>query len=494
LPGEVAFRLYDTYGFPLDLTEAIGRDEGFVVDTKGFEGEMKKQRERAREHWKGSGDAEVEEVFKQLRSQDIKTEFTGYKKTRETARVKALIVSGQVVHELEDQGMEFQLITDRTPFYGESGGQVGDRGWIKAKNIKAEVLDTVKPFENFIVHICRLDSGTINVGDMVKLEVDTNLRQDTMRNHSSTHLLQAALQETLGRHVQQKGSLVSPDRLRFDFTHFSPFTEEELAKVERRVNELIRENASVSAKTVPYQEAIDQGAMALFGEKYGDQVRLVRMGEFSRELCGGTHVRRTGDIGFFKILSESSVAAGVRRIEAVTGRAAVEHVQAEDQTLRNAAAMLKASPSELIERIQRLQEEDKRLKRELKTQKQSKGGIDIDQLISCVKEVNGVNVLASEVDMPDPKQLRELSDRLRNKIKSGIVVLGSRSDDKAILLVAITKDLTETYKAGEIISHLAKVIGGRGGGREDLAQAGGPDAEKLKQALEKSYDLIEQTG
>ncbi len=493
LPGSVAFRLYDTYGFPLDLTETIGRDEGFEVDTESFDREMKKQQKRAREHWKGSGDAEVEEVYKHLRSKNISSEFTGYKRLAGTAQVKALVLEGQSVDIVTDQGAEFQLVTDRTPFYGESGGQAGDTGCVKGKGMEAEVLDTRRPVQDLIVHLCRLSFGGVKIGNKVRLEVNKDRRLDTMRNHSATHLLQAALQETLGKHVQQKGSLVTPDRLRFDFTHFSPASPEELARIERRVNELIRENARVSADIVPYQEAINQGAMALFGEKYGSEVRMVKMGDVSRELCGGTHVNRTGDIGFFKIIGESSVAAGVRRIEALTGRSAIEHIQGHEETLEEASRILKTSPADLIQRIHSLQEEGKKLRRELKDQKERRAGVDIGKLMNGVKEVTGVKVLATEVDLPDPRALRELSDRLRDKIKSGIIVLGSKADNKALLLVAVTKDLKERYHAGEIISELAKVVGGKGGGRPDMAQAGGPYPEKVKHALKKAFEILDRT-
>jgi alanyl-tRNA synthetase len=327
LPGEVAFRLYDTYGFPLDLTQAIGRDEGFVVDTSGFEREMEKQRERARAAWKGSGAEEVESVFKQIRSRGIKSEFSGYHSLSGQGRVLALICNGAPCEKASDTGIDFQLIADQTPFYGEVGGQVGDQGIIKGQNFEAMVLDAKRPYDDLVVHHCRLKSGEVKVGDRVELSVDQERREDIARNHSATHLLQAALRKILGEHVQQKGSLVDPDRLRFDFTHFSPLAEKELLEVEKLVNKMVRANSEIQAENVSYQKAIQAGAMALFGEKYGETVRMVSMGDFSKELCGGTHCRKTGDIGFFKIVSEGSVAAGVRRIEALTGRGAVEYMQ-----------------------------------------------------------------------------------------------------------------------------------------------------------------------
>ena len=493
LPGEVAFKLYDTYGFPLDLTETIGRNEGFEVDKAGFERAMTAQRERARESWKGSGDEAVASIYKQLRSEGVRTDFTGYRESRTGAKVGVILVGEERVEKLDRVGVEFQLIADRTPFYGEQGGQIGDTGQVFASNRKtvlATVMDTKKPLEDLYVHHCKLHSGSLQVGDTVELAVDEERRKDIARNHSATHLLQSALREILGDHVQQKGSLVAPDRLRFDFTHFSPISPEDLLQVERKVNALIRENAAVEVSVLPYQEALWKGATALFGEKYGDEVRMVEMGDFSLELCGGTHTHRTGDVGLFKIASETGVAAGVRRIEALTGRGAIEHVQAQENLLREAAGLLKGAPAELLSKVEKLQEEVKGLRKELKAAREKKSWAGGEDILDRVEEVNGVRLLALEVDIPDPKALREFSDRVRAKLKSGVLVLGSKGENKAYLLVAVSPDLQDRYSAGKIAQELAPLVGGKGGGRPDLAQAGGPNPEQLGEALAKVKSLL----
>jgi len=495
LPGEVAFRLYDTYGFPLDLTETIGDDEGFVVDKEGFERAMAAQRERAREHWKGSGDQAVAAIYKEIKHDGIRTEFTGYKEARTGAKVKVLLAGDRRIESFDRAGGEFQLITDRTPFYGEQGGQLGDTGVISASPsgqpaMQAVVTDTKKPLEDLYVHHCRLVSGSLRVGDPLEMAVDDERRQDIARNHSATHLLQWALRDTLGEHVQQKGSLVAPDRLRFDFTHFSPISAEELLEVERKVNARVRENAAVEVSVQPYQEALWKGAIALFGEKYGEEVRMVEMGDFSLELCGGTHTARTGDAGVFKIVSETGVAAGVRRIEALTGRGAVVYLQQQDQTIRQAAGLLKGSPSELVSKIERLQEEVKSLKKELKAAREQKSLGGEEGLLDQVQEVNGVRLLAAEVAIPDPRALRDFSDRVRAKLRSGVLVLASQAEGKAYLLVAVSKDLQDRFHAGKIAQELAPLVGGKGGGRPDLAQAGGPNPEGIPPALAKVKSLL----
>jgi len=495
LPGEVAFRLYDTYGFPLDLTETIGEDEGFVVDKEGFERAMAAQRERARESWKGSGDEAVAAIYKQIRSDGIRTVFTGYHEARTGAKVKVLLAGDRRIESFDRAGGEFQLITDRTPFYGEQGGQLGDTGVISASPsgqpaMQAVVTDTKKPLEDLYVHHCRLVSGSLRVGDTLEMAVDEERRQDIARNHSATHLLQWALRDTLGEHVQQKGSLVAPDRLRFDFTHFSPISAEELLEVERKVNARVRENAAVEVSVQPYQEALWKGAIALFGEKYGEEVRMVEMGDFSLELCGGTHTARAGDVGVFKIVSETGVAAGVRRIEALTGRGAVVYLQEQEQTIRQAAGLLKGSPSELVSKIERLQEELKSLKKELKAAREQKSLGGEEGLLDQVQEVNGVRLLAAEVPIPDPRALRDFSDRVRAKLRSGVLVLASQAEGKAYLLVAVSKDLQDRFHAGKIAQELAPLVGGKGGGRPDLAQAGGPNPEGIPPALAKVKSLL----
>jgi len=487
LPGEIAFKLYDTYGFPLDLTQVIGRDEGFVVDLQGFEREMEKQKERARASWKGSGDEDTETLYKQIRQQGIKSEFSGYDKTQEQGRVIALIEKDVAKEKISGAGKEFQLISDRTCFYGETGGQVGDRGWIKGENFEAEVIDTTRPMENLIVHHCKLTKGEVKLFDLVEMKVDSERRWDTARNHSATHLLQSALRKILGTHVQQKGSLVSPDRLRFDFTHFSPLSEEEIKKVESLVNRMIRENAEVKIEYLSYPEALDRGAIALFGEKYGEVVRLITMGDFSKELCGGTHCSRTGDIGLFKIVSEASVAAGVRRIEALSGRGAVEYIQSIEKLLNDSAGLLKAIPEELPDRIKRLQEENKKLKQELKHKQMEQDAPDV-----IVKNVDGVPVVLVEMGITEQEYVLNYSDKILQKHKTGVFVFGSKDQEKAYLLVRVSKDLSKKFDAGKLVSRLSEIVGGKGGGRAELARGAGSKPEKLKEALEAVPGLVQE--
>ncbi len=488
LPGEVAFKLYDTYGFPLDLTEVIGQEEGFVVDVEGFEKSMQQQRKRARAHWKGSGEEAVESIYKELRNQDISSEFVGYNNTSAKSEV-LVILAGPERKTQAGPGDEIMLIAKHTPFYGESGGQIGDTGILRKDGFKADVSDTLRPLPDLIVHKCKVSQGSVSEGDIIELLVDQGLRADTQRNHSATHLLQAALREVLGDHVHQKGSLVTPERFRFDLTHFSAVSAEDLQNIERRVNELIRANDDVTVRQMPYREAIEKGAIALFDEKYGDDVRMVQMGEVSLELCGGTHTHRTGDIGLFKILSESSVAAGVRRIEALTGRAAYEYVLNEETLLKTIAEKLKSSDDQIIERIDKLHDEIKKLKKDIKSAAHKKGAGSID-LESKIRDKDGLKVLVARVEVSNPQDLRGLSDQARQKMKSGVAVLGTKTGDKALLLVAVTDDLKGKVHAGNIIKEVAPLLGGKGGGRPDFAQAGGPDADNLEQALEKAFELI----
>jgi len=490
LPGEIAFRLYDTYGFPLDLTQAIGRDEGFEVDLEGFEREMERQRERARASWKGSGAETVDALYKQLRAQGIKTEFSGYERLKDQAKIIALIEQGALKEEVSKPGAEFQLVSERTPFYGETGGQVGDQGMICGKGFEARVIDTQRPLEGLIIHHCQLVNGRVKSRAEVELIVDEERRKDIARNHSATHLLQASLRRLLGAHIQQKGSLVAPERFRFDFTHFSPLSEQELKQVERLVNEMIIANKEIRVDYLSYSEALKRGAMALFGEKYGEVVRLVEMDDFSRELCGGTHCQRTGDIGFFKILSEGSVSAGVRRIEAITGRSAVEFVQAQEELSKKLAKLLKCSLAELPDRVQRLLEENKKRERELKQAREGKSGLSLEEILKRAKEINQVRVLTQELEFSDFDSLLEFSDRVFAKLGKGVLVFGMRDNEKAYLLVRVSKELTKKISAVKIISAISEIIGGRGGGKPELARGGGNQPEKLKEALETGERLI----
>lgn len=489
ISGEVAFKLYDTYGFPLDLTEDLARESGLEVDHAGFETEMQRQRHMARQAWDG-GPAGEAQVLKQLVEQGARSEFTGYDTLEDTGTVQVIIRDGHQVQETH-AGDKVEVITDRTPFYGESGGQVGDKGFIRSDGNEIEVSDTVRPLPELIVHLGTVKSGTFRVGQRVDLTVLADERQATMANHSATHLLQWALREVLGQHVQQRGSLVDAHRLRFDFTHFSPISREELQRVEDLVNEKVLANIPVSPRITSLEEAHALGAMALFGEKYGDIVRMVSIGDFSRELCGGTHANRTGDLGLFKILSEGGIASGVRRIEAVTGREALAYLRAVEDELKSLADRLKGTRGELIRKLDKLLEEKKAREREIEALKAKLAkGVTTD-ILEGVREMNGVRVLAKVVEgVRDPKELREYADRVREKLGSGVALLGARSDGKALLIALVTKDLTHRFHAGNLVKKAAAMLGGSGGGRPDMAQAGGPDVVCLDQALETVVDYV----
>jgi alanyl-tRNA synthetase len=492
IPGEVAFKLYDTFGFPLDLTQTILADEGLEVDMDGFEKAMEEQRERSRESWKGSGEEVVETVYKEIIKKYAPMHFVGYETTSASGNVLALIVDGNLVERVEKAGAEFKLIADMTPFYGESGGQVGDTGKILGPNSEAEVTDAKRPLSELIAHHCILKFGKISVGDNLKFEVAPPRRADIARNHSATHLLQAALREAIGEHVHQKGSLVTPDRFRFDITHFSAVTPDQLRAIETRVNQWVRENHPVTVQQLSHKEAVAKGAMALFGEKYGDVVRMVEIGGFSRELCGGTHASRTGDIGLFKIQSESSVSSGVRRIEAVTGRAAIEVVQKFESDFRKIMISLATdTPEAAAERAVKWGDQIRASAREKSKAERDRqlSGAGSD-FYANVKDVNGVKILITRVDVPDPKNLRALADQVKDKLKSCVTVLASRANDKAHLVAAVTPDLIAKIKAGDIVKEIAPIVGGKGGGRPDFAQAGGPEVDKLEDALKKAEELV----
>jgi alanyl-tRNA synthetase len=489
IPGALIFKLYDTYGFPQDLTEEIARDEGFSLDQKGFEEAMEAQRDRARESWKGSGEEALREVYKTLVAQNLRTEFVGYDRIEAEGKILK-IFRGDAEVESGKKGEEVEVITDRSPFYGESGGQVGDRGVLSNHGSRMEVSRSTRPLPEVIVHHGRIQSGILRVGDAIKLRVNPESRGQTALNHTATHLLQSALRKVLGNHVKQAGSLVAPDRFRFDYTHFSPLTEEEIDRVEGIVNARIRENLEVCVSFIPYKEAIQKGAMALFGEKYGDMVRLVQVGEVSAELCGGTHTSRSGDIGLFKIISETGVAAGVRRIEAVTGEAAWEAIKKEEAELRALSALVKAKPGEVAEKVQRILKQQKEMEKAYQSLQAKIASGQTRDLISSVREIRGIRVLSTQVEAKDPKSLREMADRLKDQIRSGIVLLGAQGDGKVMLLCAVTPDLTGKYPAQKLVKEIAHIVGGSGGGRADMAQAGGTKVEELPQALEKIYELI----
>ncbi len=489
-PGASLFTLHDTYGFPLDLATDIAEDRGYTVDRDGFDAAMAEQRKKARSAWTGSGQQAVAPIYQQLREEEGETTFVGYEATSCEAKVCGIIFDGKSVAELKE-GEEGDFIVDTTPFYAESGGQVGDVGVLENANGNVLIGNTVRYVERQTVHKGRVNGGTIKVGDTVSLHVDAEKRQSTANHHTATHLLQAALQNVLGDHVHQAGSHVGPDRLRFDFTHFEGIDLERLQDIEGLVNEYIRTNAPVEITQKSLEDARAAGAMALFGEKYDSTVRVVRIGEMSLELCGGTHVVQTGAIGYFKLLSESSLSSGVRRIEAVCGQAAVDTLQQREQQLMGTAQLLSAHPNDLLERVQALLDENKRLGREVAKWKQTAAtGGAVDHM-SKVVEVEGVKVLAIQIDGQDAKGLRAVLDNLRDKLGSGVVVLGSGEEGKVSLCVGVSKDLVKSVKAGDIVKQLAPIVGGGGGGRPDMAQAGGKDIKKLPEAIAKAPEIIQ---
>ena len=485
IPGDVAFKLYDTYGFPVDLTADIVKKDKLTVDMDKFEALMEEQREKARESWKGSGDAAVADSYKKLSLKGIKSELVGYEEVTEaTSFVTAILKKDEDV-EVINEGTNAEIFTDQTPFYGETGGQVGDTGVIEGEGFLFEVWDTQRPDENLITHIGKLKKGTLRVGDSVHLKVQTNTRRATEANHSATHLLNAALHSVLGDHVKQAGSLVNPERLRFDFTHFSRIDEHELDRIETLANEYIQANLPVKTSVLDKEQAMKTGAHAVFDEKYSDKVRVVQMGKVSAELCGGTHVTRTGNIGILKILSESAVAAGVRRIEAVTGPEAVKYVKKVDHELKKVANIFKTGPLEVADRVDKLIKTHKDLEREIEALKGKLAAKESADIIKKARSVDGFHVLATTVEASDVKSLRDFGDKIRDKIKSGVILIGSKVGDKAMLLCMVTKDLTAKYDAGKIVKEIAPIVGGSGGGRPDMAQAGGTKPEYLDKAIAK---------
>ncbi len=475
IPGETVFRLYDTYGFPVDLTNDIARERSLRLDMDGFEAAMEAQRARAR-------------AASQFRSDhaggatvDARSEFTGYDHLRDRGRVVALFSEGRTVNALElgERGM---VILDRTPFYAESGGQVGDQGLLLANGVEFEVEDTLKQGEAH-GHLGMLRQGRIALGDEVEAQVDMATRQATVLNHSATHLLHAALREVLGSHVTQKGSLVAPDRLRFDFSHHEPLSREQIDELERLVNAEIRANRAAEVRIMPYDEAIAAGAMALFGEKYDERVRVLKLGEFSTELCGGTHVNRTGDIGMFKIVAETGVAAGIRRIEALTGQRALQWVEQQDETIERLADMLRVSPENIALKLEQTLERVKSAEKELERLKQKFASRAGGDLAASAVDVDGIKVVASTVEGGDAKSLRDTVDQLKNKLGTAAIVLAAVDGDKVRLVAGVTSDLTDRIKAGDLVNEVARQVGGKGGGRPDLAQAGGNDPSRLREAM-----------
>ena len=484
LSGEVAFKLYDTYGFPLDLTADVCRERNITIDEQGFEAEMTAQRERA----KASSNFGMD--YNNVIKVDGQTKFLGYEQTAYNAKVVGLFCNGVAVEKIES-GDNAVVILDQTPFYAESGGQIGDTGEITAPLGLFQVNDTQK-YGQVFGHIGQLTGGTLAIGDAVSALVNVERRQSISSNHSATHLLHSALRQVLGEHVAQKGSLVSENSLRFDFSQPEAIAKADLEEVERIVNAKIRENIPVQIETMGIDQAKEKGAMALFGEKYGDVVRVVEMGPFSIELCGGVHVKQTGDIGLFKFVSEGAVAAGVRRVEAVTGEKAIALLHSQQQVLNQIADLLKADQSSIVEKIQQLQDKVKKAEKELQSLKEKQAAQAGGELAKSAKQINGVNVIVEKLEGVDSKALRTMVDDLKNQLGTAVIAFATETDGKVSLIVGVTKDLTAKINAGELVGLMAAEVGGKGGGRADMAMAGGVDTQNIPQALTVAQQWIAQ--
>jgi alanyl-tRNA synthetase len=493
IPGDVLFKLYDTFGFPLDLVVDMARDMHLELDEEGYRKAMQEQRDKARAAWAGSGEEKVKPVYREIAAAGKKTMFTGYGMLEGTGEIVALIKGGKKATEVKE-GDEAEIILDQTPFYAESGGQVGDRGELLGEGAKFAVSDTIKPVEGIFVHTGTVKKGGFKVGDAVLAKVDAEERMDTVRHHTATHILHATLRSVLGEHVKQAGSLVAPDRCRFDFTHYTALSEREKERIEELVNERIIENHPVETAEMDIDQAIATGAMALFDEKYGDKVRVVTVKDVSRELCGGTHAQASGDIGLFKIVSEAGIAAGVRRLEILAGRRAYQAVRKEEQSLREVGQMLKASDPDVVGRVERMLQQLRDAERELERLKHKMQASEAGALVSDAKMIKGVRVLSRRVENMDPKDLRDFGDKLRDNIKSGILALGLAKDDKVSIVVMVSKDLVPRFHAGNLIKDMAAVLGGTGGGKPDLAQAGGKDPAKLDAALQELFAAVERSA
>jgi alanyl-tRNA synthetase len=489
VPGQVIFKLYDTYGFPVDIVSDVVRDEDLTLDMAGFEKAMGGQRAQSRSV---ANFTKVSDAYKILTAEGFQSVFVGYDQAVFDSKVVVLVENAHEVSEAVE-GSQIEVVTEATPFYAEAGGQVGDKGKITADGLKIWVTDTIKDPTGLIIHKSKIISGRIKKGQTVTLMVDMHKRKATMRNHTATHVLHAVLRSVLGEHVKQAGSLVAPDRLRFDFSHFSQIDPDTLNQIETLVNERIRENINTITEEMNAEKAFKSGATALFEEKYGDRVRVVSLSDFSKELCGGTHIQRTGGIGLFKIVAESSVASGIRRIEALTGEAAVDYAQQMSTIVQESSHLLKDKPEALPQKIKKVLSDLKSLEKEVERLKSKMAALATDTLEEEMKTVKGIHVLAKKVRVDTPAALRILADRFKEKIKSGVVVLGSINGPKVLLIVVVTRDLVKRYHAGNIVKQVAAIVGGGGGGRPDMAQAGGSRPEKLDEALDKVYEVIEKS-
>lgn len=485
IPGDIIFKLYDTFGFPVDIINDVVKDKEITLDMAGYKIAMdaKRTRSQKRKTFTGVGDA-----FKTLTSKGIKTVFTGYDELETESEVLLIVKDGKQT-KAAVKGDNIEIVTEKTPFYSESGGQAGDTGIFQGENFTIKIENTLPDPSGIKIHRGQVESGTIKKGDLCLLKVDKKKRADTACNHSATHLLQASLKKVLGDHVKQAGSLVTWDRLRFDFTHFSSITENEIKAIEKEVNTRIRKNTCIKTIEMDMDDAVKSGATALFEEKYGDVVRVVSMGDFSRELCGGTHTTRTGDIGFFHIVSEAGIASGVRRIEALTGEKAVEYIHQNLDFLQQASDILKTSKQSLTKKIAAIISDKKACDKEVLRLKTKIASKSLESIESSIKKINGVKILSRKVQVDNPSQLRDLADKFKTKIKSGVVLLGAESKGKALLISVVTDDLITEFHAGKIVKKAASIVGGGGGGRSDMAQAGGSKPENLDQALKSVYEI-----
>ncbi len=489
IPGQLIFKLYDTYGFPLDIVRDVVRDKNISLDIQGFNNAMEGQRAKSRSIATFS---EISDAYKKLSAKGIKPEFVGYDKLSCNAKVLVIVEDGNEVQKASS-GTEIEVITDFTPFYAESGGQVGDKGKITGPNLEIDVSCTIKDPTGLIIHKGKIISGNIKNGDNVILTVDKNQRNAIACNHTATHILHSVLRQILGDHVKQAGSLVAPGRLRFDFTHFSQVDTNTLDKIETLVNKRIRRNVSVQIEEMDAENALKSGATALFEEKYGERVRVVSLADFSKELCGGIHTKYTGHIGLFKIIGESSVASGVRRIESLTGDAALMYTQKTSNILRNTARLVKEKPEALTQKTEKILADYKHLEKEVERLKTQMASRSTDRIEDDIKSINNIKVLAKKISVDNPAALRDLADKFKEKIKSGIVVLGCNTGPKVLLITVVTKDLVDRFHAGNIVKQVAAIVGGGGGGRPDMAQAGGTKPELLDKAIDKVFEIVENT-
>jgi len=489
IPGDEIFKLYDTYGFPADLAKEYGKEIGLSLDMDGFNKAMQEQKDKAMASWKGSGEKLVSPFYNNFIKTEKPTLFLGYDKTLAEGKILTILKESKPVNSASE-GEEVELLMDKTPFYGESGGQIGDSGVAWNEVAQLSIGNSTKPISGLTIHHAKITKGIIKKLDTLTLKVDPEIRSETALHHSATHLLHASLKEILGDHVKQAGSLVTTTRLRFDYTHFSPLISGEKNRIEERVNQKIRENLTVSTCELSIEKAIKEGAVALFGEKYGDDVRVVSMGRFSKELCGGTHTTATGNIGLFKIISEGGISSGVRRIEAVAGKSAYNAMQKENKTLTSIRSLLKVSPEEEISRVKKILEKSRAMEKEISHLKEKLISGKGSDLGNEIQKIGEVSLLVKQFEGMDAKTLRSFIDSSKNKIKSGVIIVGSNTNGKVLLAAGVTKDLEGIFHAGNILKEISSIVGGSGGGRSDMAQAGGIHTDKLGEAMERAKDII----